>query len=93
MLYTDGLVERRGEVLDTGLQRLADAARGLSHLGPAELVAALADAALGDAGPADDVALLVVRAVPAPLEGRLPHAGRACGCCAGRWPAGRRRPG
>jgi hypothetical protein len=49
-------------------------------------VAALADAALGDAGPADDVALLVVRVVPAPLEGRLPDAGRACGCCAGRWP-------
>ena len=77
VLYTDGLVERRGEVLDTGLQRLADAARGLSHLGPAELVAALADAALGDAGPADDVALLVVRAVPAPLEGRLPARGES----------------
>ena len=28
VLYTDGLVERRGEVLDTGLQRLADAAAG-----------------------------------------------------------------
>jgi anti-anti-sigma factor len=46
-------------------------------LGPAELVAALADAALGDAGPADDVALLVVRAVPAPLEGRLPARGES----------------
>ena len=77
VLYTDGLVERRGEVLDTGLQRLADAACGLSHLGPAELVAALADAALGDAGPADDVALLVVRAVPAPLQGRLPARGES----------------
>ncbi|MGZ8750165.1 MAG: SpoIIE family protein phosphatase, partial [Pseudonocardia sp.] len=77
VLYTDGLVERRCEVLDAGLQRLADAARGLSHLGPAELVAALADAALGDAGPADDVALLVVRAVPAPLEGRLPARGES----------------
>ena len=28
VLYTDGLVERRGEVLDTGQERLADAARG-----------------------------------------------------------------
>ena len=40
-------------------------------------MAALADAALGDAGPADDVALLVVRAVPAPLEGRLPARGES----------------
>jgi serine phosphatase RsbU (regulator of sigma subunit)/anti-sigma regulatory factor (Ser/Thr protein kinase) len=75
VLYTDGLVERRGELLDTGLQRLADAARDLEDRGPHELVAALADAALGDQGPADDVALLVVRAVPAPLQGRLPARG------------------
>ena len=26
MLYTDGLIERRGESLDVGLERLADAA-------------------------------------------------------------------
>ena len=64
VLYTDGLVERRGELLDTGLDRLATAAAHLAELGPAELVAALADATLGATGPADDVALLVVRAVP-----------------------------
>jgi GAF domain-containing protein/anti-sigma regulatory factor (Ser/Thr protein kinase)/anti-anti-sigma regulatory factor len=77
VLYTDGLTERRGEVLDTGLQRLADAARTLSELGPDELVPALADAVLGEQGPADDVALLVVRAVPAPLSGRLPARGES----------------
>ena len=77
VLYTDGLVERRGELLDTGLDRLATAAAGLAELGPAELVAALADATLGAAGPADDVALLVVRAVPAPLTGRLPACGES----------------
>lgn len=63
--------------LDTGLDRLATAAAGLAGLGPAELVAALAETTLGDAGPADDVALLVVRAVPAPLQGRLPARGES----------------
>jgi anti-anti-sigma factor len=75
VLYTDGLVERRGELLDTGLRRLESAAAGLAGLGPSELVGALVDAVLDEAGPADDVALLVVRAVPAPLSGRLPAAG------------------
>jgi anti-anti-sigma factor len=75
VLYTDGLVERRGELVDTGLMRLESAAVGLGGLGPAELVASLVDAVLDDTGPADDVALLVVRAVPAPLSGRLPAAG------------------
>jgi anti-anti-sigma factor len=72
VLYTDGLVERRGETLDAGLQRLASAAARLSDLGPDALVGALAGAVLDDAPAADDVALLVVRAVPAPLAGRLP---------------------
>jgi serine phosphatase RsbU (regulator of sigma subunit)/anti-sigma regulatory factor (Ser/Thr protein kinase) len=88
VLYTDGLVERRGEVLDVGLQRLTDAARELADLSPQELVAALADAALGEQGPADDVALLVVRAVPAPLSGRLPARGtsmRALRRAVGAW--------
>ena len=77
VLYTDGLVERRGELLDTGLERLVTAAAGLAGLGPAELASALAEATLGDVGPADDVALLVVRAVPAPLAGRLPARGES----------------
>ena len=57
LLYTDGLVERRGEVLDEGQERLARAAAGVRDLAPDELVstvvdAALADGALGDAAPA-----------------------------------------
>jgi PAS domain S-box-containing protein len=75
VLYTDGLVERRGELLDAGLRRLGEAAGGLAGLGPAGLVDALVDAVLDDVGPADDVAVLAVRAVPPPLEGRLPAAG------------------
>jgi anti-anti-sigma factor len=74
VLYTDGLVERRGERIDAGLQRLAEAAGGLADLGPDALVAALAAAVVDEAGPADDIALLVVRALPAPLAERLPAA-------------------
>jgi PAS domain S-box-containing protein len=58
ILYTDGLVERRGERLDTGLRRLRDAvaARG----SPEEMVAAALEAT--DAAAADDdVTLVVVR--------------------------------
>jgi len=58
LLYTDGLVERRGERLDTGLERLRDAAaRGGS---PEEMVAAAlaaCEAELAD----DDVTLVAVR--------------------------------
>ena len=71
ILYTDGLIERRGESVDVGLSRLRDAAR---H-GPGDSLEALADHVLANVlpeeGPADDVALLVVRAVdrvgPSPL--------------------------
>ena len=72
VLYTDGLVERRGENLDTGLDRLAEVAAGLGDEGPEQLVRELTDALLGEHGPADDVALLVVRAVPEPLVSELP---------------------
>jgi anti-anti-sigma factor len=71
ILYTDGLVERRDEVVDAGLDRLQQAAERLAHHGPDELARGLVDAVLGEEGPADDVALLVVRAIPAPLHRRL----------------------
>ena len=47
LLYTDGLVERRSESLDTGLRRLADAFTAIGADQP-------------DA-PNDDVALIVLR--------------------------------
>jgi anti-sigma regulatory factor (Ser/Thr protein kinase) len=63
VLYTDGVVEVRGESLDTGLERL----RGLAEHGHAN-VEALCDAILeemvADGRPADDVALLVAHLVP-----------------------------
>ena len=80
LLYTDGLVERRGESLDVGLERLRGAAARLAGL---ELEA-MCDALLDElAGPAeDDVALLAIRTHPEdrprpPEAGpqRLPSAG------------------
>jgi GAF domain-containing protein/anti-sigma regulatory factor (Ser/Thr protein kinase) len=57
LLYTDGLVERRGEALEDGLARLGDVA--VRHGGmPDELCDRLVE---GRAGAADDVAVLAVR--------------------------------
>lgn len=75
LLYTDGLVERRRETIDTGLERLRAA---VPVPGPSldplcqELVAALVPGVR-----ADDVAMIAVR-VPAPPE-----------TISGRWPADR----
>jgi serine phosphatase RsbU (regulator of sigma subunit) len=59
LLYTDGLIERRGESLDHGLTRLRRHAAGLA----AETPDALCDELLSALDPADtdDVALLAVR--------------------------------
>ncbi|MEV4448075.1 PP2C family protein-serine/threonine phosphatase [Streptomyces mirabilis] len=63
VLYTDGLIERRGEDIYAGLDRLAHSVERHHRLGP-EL---LADAVLADLlpaprrGPDDDTALVVIR--------------------------------
>ncbi|HEX2233106.1 MAG TPA: SpoIIE family protein phosphatase [Thermoleophilaceae bacterium] len=66
LLYTDGLVERRGESIDTGLERLrtvvADAPR------EPELLCDRLLEVLVDNAPGDDVALLAVRALPQDLD-------------------------
>jgi serine phosphatase RsbU (regulator of sigma subunit) len=61
VLYTDGVVERRGESLADGLERLRSAAQALRHLPPEELADALLEATLPGGDQADDVALLVVQ--------------------------------
>ena len=63
VLYTDGLIERRGEHLDAGLELLADAASE-GMLDPDALCDRLLAAALPGAAPSDDVALLVLSHVP-----------------------------
>jgi serine phosphatase RsbU (regulator of sigma subunit) len=57
--FTDGLVERRGEILDVGLARL-QAAAGKRRLALEELVSALASE-LASEGHHDDTAILAVR--------------------------------
>jgi serine phosphatase RsbU (regulator of sigma subunit) len=60
LLYTDGLIERRGESLDQGFERLASAIAGAS----VDLEAAIDDIAatmLRDGVLHDDVALLALR--------------------------------
>jgi serine phosphatase RsbU (regulator of sigma subunit) len=60
LLCTDGLVERRGESLTEGLQRLADALARHGDEPPEQLCDSVL-AALLPAEPDDDVALLVLR--------------------------------
>jgi len=61
LLYTDGLVERRDEGLDAGIDALATELSDLGHLQAEQLCDALIEsAAIGGAGE-DDIALLVLR--------------------------------
>lgn len=59
VLYTDGLVERRGESLDDGLDRLRAAAAGLGGIAVSELCDLLLARLVGHRD--DDVALLALR--------------------------------
>jgi anti-anti-sigma factor len=68
VLYTDGLVERRGATLDDGLERLAAAVAARRSTALPELL----DGVLGDLvdgnGGNDDVAVVAVRLLPEPLR-------------------------
>jgi PAS domain S-box-containing protein len=68
LLYTDGLVERRDSLYDTGMTRLVDQLRELAGRPLEELCDALLDRLLAGT-PQDDVALVAVR-----LEGDPPRA-------------------
>ncbi|MDX3188104.1 SpoIIE family protein phosphatase [Streptomyces sp. MN03-5084-2B] len=69
ILYTDGLVERREELIDDGLRRLCETAGRHHALPPAHQVTTITDALL-DTGQDDDVAVLAVRLMPPPLHRR-----------------------
>jgi serine phosphatase RsbU (regulator of sigma subunit) len=60
LLYTDGLVERRDSVFDSGMNRLVEQARALAGRPLGELCDALLDR-LVEGTPQDDVALVAVR--------------------------------
>lgn len=68
VLYSDGLIERRGSLIDHGLERLALACAELADA-PIESVCDHVFAALGaDSGRADDVVVLAVRLDPLPTR-------------------------
>jgi anti-sigma regulatory factor (Ser/Thr protein kinase) len=70
LLYSDGAVERRGESIEGGLQRLAEAVAELATDDPAALCDALLERLFETAPPRDDVVLLALRLRP-PAEGEL----------------------
>ncbi|MFJ1795169.1 SpoIIE family protein phosphatase [Kitasatospora griseola] len=61
VLYTDGLVERRREDIDTSLARLTDSLRRHRGLAPEPLADALLRDLLPVGGATDDTALVIVR--------------------------------
>ncbi|MFF4963233.1 SpoIIE family protein phosphatase [Streptomyces sp. NPDC001222] len=61
VLYTDGLIERRGEDIDTGLNRLTDALADNRRLSPDHLADVLLSRLGVSSGGHDDIALVVAR--------------------------------
>lgn len=57
VFYTDGLVERRGEMIDTGIDRLSAAVQA----GPADALCDHIMSSTAEKHPTDDIALLVIR--------------------------------
>jgi serine phosphatase RsbU (regulator of sigma subunit) len=72
LLYTDGLIERRGEPLGVGLQRLLEAARGAKTAD--ELCDRVLRALVPEAGSDDDVALVALQneRIPEQLDLQFP---------------------
>jgi PAS domain S-box-containing protein len=72
--YTDGLVERRGESLDTGLARLLDAVTGTWRVDLDDILGELLAVVPGPARD-DDIALIALRTelTPSPTPLRLPE--------------------
>ncbi|MFF0016430.1 PP2C family protein-serine/threonine phosphatase [Streptomyces sp. NPDC005374] len=61
VLYTDGLIERRTDDIDTGLDRLAKALTRHRYADPEDLADALLTELLPPTGNTDDTALIVIR--------------------------------
>ncbi len=72
VLYTDGLVERRGELITDGLERLRAAVHDET---PDRLCAQLMDTMIGSYVPADDVAVLALSVRPRPERSTVERAG------------------
>jgi GAF domain-containing protein len=61
VMFTDGLIERRGETIDEGFKRLIEAVDERRHLSPQEMCSSLLDDLTEGHDPDDDIALLVIR--------------------------------
>jgi PAS domain S-box-containing protein len=72
LVYTDGLVERRGEVIDDGIERLGLLAGQQGGAPPARLAGHLLAAMVTDGRVHDDIALVAARHLPAALYCRHP---------------------
>jgi anti-sigma regulatory factor (Ser/Thr protein kinase) len=68
MLYTDGLVERRNQPLDTGIDAAAGTVAGHAADHPDHVADQVMAAMTPAAGYEDDVAVLIYRQPPAPLS-------------------------
>jgi anti-sigma regulatory factor (Ser/Thr protein kinase) len=66
LLYTDGLIDRRGDALGNGITRALDALLAARHQHQDVIAERVVAAALPDQGPEDDVALLVYRHADTP---------------------------
>jgi serine phosphatase RsbU (regulator of sigma subunit) len=64
LAYSDGLVERRGESLEVGLDRLADAVRALRELPADELCTHLVARVVSPSAQSDDIVVVAARYRP-----------------------------
>jgi GAF domain-containing protein/PAS domain-containing protein len=60
VMFTDGLIERRGESIDDGLKRLMEAIESTRALSPQDMCASLLERLTEGREPDDDIALLVI---------------------------------
>jgi anti-sigma regulatory factor (Ser/Thr protein kinase) len=77
-LYTDGLVERRSQPLDTGIEAAAATLAAHARDHPEHVADHLMSAMTPAAGYDDDVAVLIYRHPPAPLTVQLPADDPSC---------------
>ena len=61
VMYTDGLIERRGETIDDGLKRLLHSIEAARHLTPQAMCESLVEQLTLGYEPDDDIAVLVIR--------------------------------
>jgi anti-anti-sigma factor len=72
LLCSDGLFERRSEVVDDGLDRLAETFGGLAHHRPPDMVDVLLARMLDEGGAPDDTVVVLARRVPPALVRTMP---------------------